>query len=681
MGSHTQTEPIVHARVSTSTASSSGSSFSERPTHTMEPAAHLASKLNSTTTSSSNATAGKPMRRTDTLASNVFGHGAPVVHGAAATGASASTSSASSSSAARPLSVGMSAVDLPAHLKDHVVSVTTTAGAALSSLEGDLLPPIASAPAPMRIPLLPENMKMEPTIGINNRPLIKRVIVCGAGIIGLTTCYYLAKQGHEVLCVEKEASVGTQVSLCNGAFLDPALYASWSDERLLRKGISKGSSHSPPGKSDASATSFERSTIASSPPPLDAQDATSVEVTDGPPADAAGDAPPASSSSAAARRPRKNSIVVRRQSSSGAIKWPTLGKPMKVEMSAFRDTKFWKWGLQFMMNSKAPRANEHGRTIRELGFYSMLKLRELQLSTKKGELEMDQTAQGTIEVFRTAAAYDITMESDRTRHLEELGMELQALTPTEAHNLEPTLRSEMFNAGALFSAFGTNGDVHKMCESLYRLCMREGVMFRFNTEVQHILTDKSSVIALQTRRGSLIEGDEFVLALGNSTAPVAKKAGLSLSIYPVKGYVLSVPVSDRFQAPLHNVYAGGHALVSPLGRTLRISGGVDFSNPKKKDASQKRFDWLLAQAKTIFPDGYLDVSKMTTHVCWRPVTADDVPLIGRTKIDNLYVNAGHGSKGWTLSFGAAALLADEISGLRPQLDMSKFDPHRFGFFG
>lgn len=655
MGSHTETEQVVHAN-STSTASSSSSSFSENSpapqrkfgvSSSMEAAAQISgnhNRLNS----------GKAMR-VDTIASAASSVPSTVMH------------SSSIGSSARPPSMGMNTVDLPAHLRDHVVSMTTNPNANLSSLEGELLPPIASAQAPMRIPLLPENMKMEPTIGINNRPLIKRVIVCGAGIIGLTTCYYLAKQGHEVLCVEKESGVGTQVSYCNGAFLDPALYASWSDERLLRKGITKGSS-SVKHESESSATTFEQSTVSR------AANATSVEVPDGPPADAAG-APPASGS-----RPRRNSILVRR-GSSGSIKWPTSGKPMKIEMSAFKDTKFWKWGLQFMMNSKAPRANEHGRTIRELGFYSMLKLRELQLSTKKGELEMDQTAQGTIEVFRSAATYDITMESDRTRHLEELGMELQPLTSTEAHNLEPALRSEMFNSGALFSAFGTNGDVHKMCESLYRLCMREGVMFRFNTEVQHILTDKSSVIALQTRRGSLIEGDEFVLALGNSTAPVAKKAGLNLSIYPVKGYVLSVPVSDRFKAPLHNVYAGGHALVSPLGRTLRISGGVDFSNPKKKDANQKRFDWLLAQAKTIFPDGYLDVSKMTTHVCWRPVTADDVPLIGRTKIRNLYVNAGHGSKGWTLSFGSAALLADEISGLRPQLDMSKFDPHRFGFFG
>ncbi|KAE8986657.1 hypothetical protein PR003_g22899 [Phytophthora rubi] len=547
------------------------------------------------------------------------------------------------------------ALELPPHLRDHLVSVAHRNLPPVTSLEGELLPPIDHLrPPPMRIPLLPENMKMEPVPGINQRRQTKRVIVCGAGIIGLTTCFYLAKQGHEVLCVEKERGVGTQVSFCNGAFLDPALYSSWSDVANLRKGLSSGR-----------ATSATTSASA---------DGSSVTVQGGPPAAAA------SSSST-------DVTVSMRPSRGAAAKWPLREKPMKIEMSALRDTKFWKWGLQFWHNSKKGRSNEHSRTIRELGFYSMLKLRELQAQTKKGEVVMDQTAQGTIEIFRDHSELEVTLESDRSAHLSELGMDLQPLNATQARNLEPALRSEMYHPGAILSAFGTSGDVHKMCQSLYRLCMRQGVMFRFNTEVQHILTDKTSVIALQTRRGSLIEGDEFVLALGNSTAPVAKRAGVKLAIYPVKGYVLSVPVAQGFRAPIHNIYAGGHALIAPLGKSmLRISGGVDFVSQKKTGEvspreQKKRYDWLLAQAKLMFPDGYLDVAKMQTHTCWRPVTADDVPLIGRTKIRNLYVNAGHGSKGWTLSFGAGALLADEISGSRPQLDMTKFAPDRFGFFG
>uniref|UniRef100_A0AAV1TJK5 FAD dependent oxidoreductase domain-containing protein n=1 Tax=Peronospora matthiolae TaxID=2874970 RepID=A0AAV1TJK5_9STRA len=572
----------------------------------------------------------------------------------------ASTSSSGYSDANSVDEASGSALELPPHLRDHLVSVVHRSLPPVTSLEGERLPPMDKLrPPPMRIPLLPENMKMEPIPGMNQRRQMKRVIVCGAGIIGLTTCYYLAKQGHEVLCVEKERGVATQVSFCNGGFLDPALYASRSDMTNLRKGKRRH-----PAAAAAASTTLTTA----------AADGSSVTVTSGPPAAAA------SSSSreiTVSMRPARGSVT----------KWPSREKPMKIEMSAFRDAKFWKWGLQFWHNSKKGRSNEHCRTIRELGFYSMLKLRELQATTKKGEVVMDQTAQGTIEIFRNHSELQVTLQSDRSAHLSELGMDLHPLNATQAHNLEPALRSEIYAPGAILSAFGTSGDVHKMCQSLYRLCMRQGVMFRFNTEVQHILTDKTSVIALQTRRGSLIEGDEFVLALGNSTGPVAKRAGVKLALYSIKGYVLSVPVAAGFRAPIHNVYAGGHALVAPLGKSLlRISGGVDFVSQKKADEDsprdqKKRYDGLLAQATVMFPEGYLDVTKIQTHTCWRPVTADDVPLVGRTKIRNLHVNAGHGSKGWTLSFGAGALIADEISGRRPQLDMTKFAPDRFGFFG
>ncbi|DAZ96701.1 TPA: hypothetical protein N0F65_009168 [Lagenidium giganteum] len=577
------------------------------------------------------------------------------------------TSSSSSASLTAPTGLATPAprasvpvADLPLHLRDlEVVSATKTTASVDAAIEKGRAPPLSTA-ANRKLPLLPEHVKMEPSVG--GRPPSKRVIVCGAGIIGLTTCYYLAKQGHEVLCVEKESAVGTQVSYCNGAFLDPALYSSWADFGLLRR--AKAARGGAPTTRATIYTQLEQSGLNQS-----TLEQSTVDTSNGPAA-AAGELQ-SSQMSTASRATSGNSR-------SGCF----AGKPVKIEFSALRDPHFWKWGFQFLMNCKRTRADEHSRTIRELGFYSMLKLRELQLQNRKEDLEMDQTAKGTIEVFRHTAEYDAVLASDRRRHLDELGMELTPLNHIEAKNLEPSLLPEVYEPGALLSSFGTNGDVHKMCQALYKLCSREGVMFRFNTDVQDILTDGKQVVALQTRRGSLIEGDEFVLALGNGTAPLAKRAGISLSIYPVKGYIISVPVNEGFKAPLYNIYAGGHALISPLGNMLRISGGVDFSKQRPANQSnQRRFDWLLSQAKMLFPEGYLNVDQMKTHTCWRPVTADDVPLIGRTRISNLYVNAGHGSKGWTMSFGAAALLADEITGVRPQLDISKFNPHRFGIFG
>ncbi|ETV94501.1 hypothetical protein H310_11814 [Aphanomyces invadans] len=435
---------------------------------------------------------------------------------------------------------------------------------------------------------------------IPNQP--HRVVVCGGGIIGLTTCYYLARRGHEVVCIERESRVGMMASYKNGTFFDSTLYSSWADLSLLYK------KHMHQAKSASKEKGF------------------------------------------------------------------------RVEAAAWIDPAFWAWGLKFMTNATSKRAKENGRKIRELGFYSQRKLQELLRMHPEIEDEMEPTAQGTLEVFQTKEEKDDVLESDRIKHCEELHFPLQPLDPDEAADIEPALKRSVFAPGAIFSPTGTNGDVHKTCNALAVLCKQHGVMFRMSTEVQDILVVDNRAVAIQVDNGDLIEGDSFVLALGNHTAAVAKLAGVKLYVYPVKGYVLTVPHHPQFPSLKCNIYAGGNALVSPLrGDGIRISGGADFAGFNYK-SDPKRVEWLLKQAKGVFPDGYLDESQVETHVCLRPVSADDVPLIGQTTVDNLFVNSGHGSKGWSLSFGSAAILADQISGRTPDINIEAYSPCRFGLF-
>ncbi|KDO17423.1 hypothetical protein SPRG_17136 [Saprolegnia parasitica CBS 223.65] len=293
---------------------------------------------------------------------------------------------------------------------------------------------------------------------------------------------------------------------------------------------------------------------------------------------------------------------------------------------------------------------------------------------------MEQTAEGTLEVFESTAERDEVMHSDRIYHCMEYRLPLQPLDAKDAASVEPALAASVLAPGAIYSATGTNGDVHKTCLAMWQLCRQHGVMFRFNTDITDILIVDNRVVAVQAHDGDLIEGDSFVLALGNHTPAVAKLAGVKLPMYPVKGYVLSVPRNEAFPPLTCNVYAGGNALVSPMADgSLRISGGADFAGFNYK-SDPKRVKWLLKQAKRLFPETYFDESKLESHACLRPVSADDVPFIGQTLVDNLFVNTGHGSKGWTLSFGSGALLADQISGRTPEINIEKYSPLRFGLF-
>ncbi|KAF0696632.1 Aste57867_12613 [Aphanomyces stellatus] len=426
-----------------------------------------------------------------------------------------------------------------------------------------------------------------------NQPL--RIVVCGGGIVGLTTCYYLAKNGHEVVCIEKEATVGS-----SSTFHDATLYSSWADVSLL---------------------------------------------------------------------------YAKQMGTKG-----TTDKSFQVQTSAWFDPAFWTWGLKYMTSATARKAKENARKCRELANYSERMLLDLVRKHPQLEDQIDKVADGTLEIFASGGDQDDAWNADRVKQcMHEFQYPLHKVDADEAAAIEPALRRDVLAAGGIFSPLGSNGDVQRTCEALVLLCKQEGVMFRLNTTIQDILVVENRAVAIQTTQSELIEGDCFVLALGNDTPPMAKLAGVKLYMYPVKGYVLTVPRQPSHPPLRCNIYTKGRAVVSPLADgSVRISGGADFAGKNNVKVDPTRVAWLLAQAKRLFPDGYLVESQVKTHVSLRPVSADDVPLIGQTTVDNLYINAGHGAKGWAQSFGAAALLADDISGKIPQVNLEQFSPHRFG---
>ncbi|RHY92696.1 hypothetical protein DYB37_001474 [Aphanomyces astaci] len=429
----------------------------------------------------------------------------------------------------------------------------------------------------------------------------QRIVVCGGGIVGLTTCYFLAKQGHEVVCIEKEAHVGD-----GGMFHDPTLYSSWADLSLLYR------KHMTTSKT------------------------------------------------------KKNA------------------KPFDVSAAAWLDPAFWAWGLKYMTSATARKAKDNARKCRDLCNYSERMLVEVLRKHPELEDHMDRAATGTLELFATAADKDDAWQADRIKQcVHEFQYPLHPVDTAEAAAIDPAILPTAMAGGALFSPLGTNGDVSRTCDAMVHLCRQAGVMFRLNTEIDDLLVVDNRIVAIQTKSHELIEGDSFVLALGNDTPNLATLVGVKLYMYPVKGYVLTVGRHDHFPPLRCNVYSSHHggAVVSPLmDGSIRICGGAEFAgkSSKTKPMDPKRVAGLLHHAKAMFPTGYLDESKVDTHVCLRPVSADDVPMIGQTTVDNLFVNCGHGAKGWTQAFGAAALLADDISGKIPAINMDQYSPHRFG---
>jgi D-amino-acid dehydrogenase len=189
--------------------------------------------------------------------------------------------------------------------------------------------------------------------------------------------------------------------------------------------------------------------------------------------------------------------------------------------------------------------------------------------------------------------------------------------------------------------------------------------------VERIATQGGRVTAVAARDGEgreqRLEADAYVLALGSYTPLVARDLGLALPVYPAKGYSATVPVTDAARAPRVSLTDDEAKIVfSRLGERLRIAGTAELSGYSTQ-LNTVRCEALIRRAREIFP-GAADYSRASFWTGLRPSTPSNVPLVGRTRYPNLFLNTGHGTLGWTLACGSARALADIISGKPPEVD-------------
>jgi D-amino-acid dehydrogenase len=161
--------------------------------------------------------------------------------------------------------------------------------------------------------------------------------------------------------------------------------------------------------------------------------------------------------------------------------------------------------------------------------------------------------------------------------------------------------------------------------------------------------------------------DAYVVALGSYSPLVARDLGISLPVYPAKGYSASVPVADASRAPRVSLTDDeAKIVISRLGERLRIAGTAELSG-YSTELNPVRCQALVRRAREFFP-GAGDYGNATFWAGLRPSTPSNVPLVGATRYPNLFLNTGHGTLGWTLACGSGRALADIISGLRPEVD-------------
>ncbi|EGV38608.1 D-amino acid dehydrogenase [Neisseria weaveri] len=282
---------------------------------------------------------------------------------------------------------------------------------------------------------------------------------------------------------------------------------------------------------------------------------------------------------------------------------------------------------------------------------------------------------GTLQIFRSQ--YEVQAAAKDIAVLQEYGVPYQMLTPEQCLAFEPALKNALHKiAGALHLPNDGTGDCHLLTQRLAGLCEKNGVSFEFNRPIERFETNGNTLRAVYAG-GQRFEADVFVCALGSFSRPVMQQLGLNLPIYPVKGYSLTVPITDESAAPVSTIIDETYKVaITRFDQRIRIGGMAELSGYEIKLLPQHR-ETLELVVNDLYPRSG-DLTQASFWSGLRPMTPDSTPIVGGgTRFDNLFMNTGHGTLGWTMSLGSAKIAADLACGLTPEVRSDDLNLSRY----
>lgn len=365
-----------------------------------------------------------------------------------------------------------------------------------------------------------------------------------------------------------------------------------------------------------------------------------------------------------------------------ASPWPAPGIPAKaigwllsrhapLAIRPTADPAQYRWLWQMLRNCTSARyAVSKARMVR-LAEYSRDSLDELR---RELGLDYEQRTLGTTQLFRTreqldAAARDITV-------LEQYGVRYELLDADAIIRVEPALAKVRDSlAGALRLPGDETGDCHLFTTRLAELARQQGVEFRYGQQIEALQAGGNQVTGVRID-GKLETADRYVLALGSWSPRLLAPLGIRLPVYPLKGYSLTIPISNPDMAPVSTVLDESYKVaITRFNDRIRVGGmaevsGYDLSLPARRRQT------LELVVRSLYPEG----GNLKEAEFWsglRPSTPDGPPVIGPTRYSNLLLNTGHGTLGWTMACGSARYLADLVDGRTPAIDPEGLDISRY----
>ena len=427
-----------------------------------------------------------------------------------------------------------------------------------------------------------------------------KVVVLGAGIIGVSTAWHLLQRGHEVTLVDRQPDAALETSFANAAQISVSYCEPWANREAPLK----------------------------------------------------------------------------------ALKWmfsataPLLFRPQL-------DPAQWRWGRQFLGQCNDVAFERNVAQLVALGSYSHAALKDVVAETG---IEYSRLERGIAHYYTDQKSFDGA--ADAAAVMQKFGVKRRVIDRAELLRIEPALNAFADRiVGGTYTPSDESGDARVFTQQLAALCAQRGAELLMGHDIERIETAGGAAQQVRVRdrvtgQARALLADAYVVACGSYTTPLLKSVGVHVPIYPGKGYSATLPLLRPDRAPQVSMIDDAYKIaMSRLGNQLRVAGTIElggFDLALDTPLAKKRCAMLVKRIEAVFP-GVADTrtpEEGGNPQFWtglRPATPTNIPLIGRTKIGKLWINAGHGTLGWTHGAGSGKALAELISGEVPAMD--------FGFAG
>lgn len=429
-----------------------------------------------------------------------------------------------------------------------------------------------------------------------------KIIIVGAGIIGVSTAWHLLELGHEVTVVDRQADAAMETSFANAGQISVSYCEPWANREAPLK----------------------------------------------------------------------------------ALKWmfrddaPLLFRPRL-------DWQQWRWSLLFLGQCNDAAFERNVQQLVALGAYSHAALKDVVSATG---IAYQRLERGIAHYYTDQKSFDVA--GDAAALMRRYGVARQVVSKDELLKIEPAFASFSHRiVGGTFTASDESGDARLFTQALAQRCRARGAEFVYGHDVVQLNQRQGAIesIAIQARKSSVsaengmqairtLKADQFVIACGSYSAPLLRTVGVDLPIYPGKGYSASFKIKRPEAAPMVSTIDDEMKIaISRLGDRLRVAGTIEvggYDLSLNSRVARARCQMLSDRIETVLP-GVCDTRNEEQGgdpQYWtglRPATPTNIPYIGQTKLHKLWVNAGHGTLGWTHGAGSGKALAELMNGQKPAM--------------